>query len=244
MLKRVYEPSSSGGRLALSAHVFLMRGEQVLLTRRGPDVPYAPGLWHAGVAGKVEQGEDIVTAAVRESDEELGIGVAAADLEFGHVVHSQESQREWVHVFFVCREWSGTPVNREPHKHTEIGWWPAHQLPPGTVDYCAWALRHLLVGQAFSQHHTATAYPTERTVAEAAPVAEPGDASSPASLDRVLSDIARERRRQQDVYGVRRLASCTDEDLYAELIRAGAVLVRWAQIIEDRGVHPAADGSD
>ncbi|WP_121185281.1 NUDIX domain-containing protein [Nocardiopsis sp. Huas11] len=148
---------SDGGHAALSAHVFLVRGERVLMTRRGPDVPYAPGLWHAGVAGKAAPGEDVVAAAVRESAEELGIGVAAADLEFAHVVHSHESLPEWVHFFFVCRAWSGTPVNREPDKHTEIAWWPARELPPDTVDYCAQAVRHLLAGEAFSRHRPATA---------------------------------------------------------------------------------------
>lgn len=207
MVKRVYETLSVGEHAVLSVHVLLMRAGQVLLTRRSPDALYAPGLWHAGVAGKVAPGEDIVAAALREAREELGLDLLAADLEFAHLVHSHENQRQaWVHAFFLCRSWSGTPCNREPHKHTEIAWWPAHKPPQGMVGYCAQALGYLLAGEAFSQHR-ATAYPVS-------PAPEPrgaqlGDAGLPGSLHRVLSDIADERRRQQTVYGPQRLPSGT-----------------------------------
>ncbi|OLT25320.1 hypothetical protein BJF83_23245 [Nocardiopsis sp. CNR-923] len=147
-----------------------------------------------------------MAAALRETIEELGLDLQPADLEFGHIVHSQETpQREWIHVFFLCRRWSGNPVNREPHKHSEIRWWPAHQPPQDTVDYCAQALRHLLVGEAFSQHHTATTYPARSTPTSQEAVL--GDAGLPGSLHRVLSDIADERLRQQTVYGVQQMPS-------------------------------------
>lgn len=139
------------GEAALSVQVFPVREGRILLTRRGPDLPYAPGLWHAGVAGKVEPGEDVVTAALRESAEELDIGVSADDLRFVHVVHDGRGPRGWVHFFFLCHEWTGVPRNREPHKHDEIRWWSPDEPPVDMVDYCAAALRRILAGEVFSR---------------------------------------------------------------------------------------------
>ncbi|MBB6119516.1 NUDIX hydrolase [Nocardiopsis algeriensis] len=143
---------------ALSTHVFLLRGGEVLLTRRAPGAAYAPGLWHAGMAGKVDPGEDVAAATVRECAEELGVRVRPGDLEFAHVMHSQEGAG-WVHFFFTCTRWDGTPANLEPRKHTEIAWFPTGRLPEDMVAYCRQALVHTLAGEPFSQHRTRTPFP-------------------------------------------------------------------------------------
>ncbi|OOC53552.1 hypothetical protein NOSIN_06830 [Nocardiopsis sinuspersici] len=86
------------------------------------------------------------------------------------MIHSQESpHRDWVHFFFVCRLWSGTPVNNEPHKHTEIRWWPVREPPPDTVDYCAQALGHLSAGVRFSRHRIRTTRPMVSAPAQNTP---------------------------------------------------------------------------
>jgi 8-oxo-dGTP pyrophosphatase MutT (NUDIX family) len=139
----------------LSAHVFLLDGGRVLLVRRSAAAAFAPNLWHASAAGKVEPGEDVVAAATRECSEELGVRVEPGDLEFSHVMHSQEGSG-WVHFFFVCGSWDGPITNAEPHKHTDMEWFPAHRPPEDTVEYCARALAHGLTGRRFSQHRTPT----------------------------------------------------------------------------------------
>jgi 8-oxo-dGTP pyrophosphatase MutT (NUDIX family) len=158
----------------LSAHVFLLDGGRVLLVRRSAEAAFAPNLWHASAAGKVEPGEDVVAAATRECSEELGVRVEPGDLEFSHVMHSQEGSG-WVHFFFVCGSWDGPITNAEPHKHTDMEWFPAHRPPEDTVEYCARALAHGLTGRRFSQHRTRTPFPARHRSAHGEPAL--GDAA-------------------------------------------------------------------
>ncbi|MEU0236674.1 NUDIX domain-containing protein [Nocardiopsis sp. NPDC006198] len=237
MVKRVFEKNSGPAAPSLSAHVLLLRGGKVLLARRSPDAAYAPGLWHAGAAGKVDPGEDVVSAAVRECGEELGVRVEPPDLEFAHVVHSQEGA-EWVHFFFVCRRWDGAVANREPHKHTEVAWFPAHRLPEGTVGYCAQALAHALTGERFSQHRTRTPFPARRPAG--AEEAVLGDAGVAGSLALLLEGVAEERRRQQTLFGVQRLSPGTGPEhgeqagrARARVDRAGAAPTWWDLAFEE-----------
>jgi len=63
--------------------VFLRRGGRVLLLEGGPKKWFA-GLLN-GVGGSVEAGEDVMSAALRECEEETGLRPAALDL--AAVVH-------------------------------------------------------------------------------------------------------------------------------------------------------------
>lgn len=55
-----------------SAHVVVIQSGRILLLRRGPTAPWAPGKWGLP-GGYVEPGETPAQAAVRELAEEAGI---------------------------------------------------------------------------------------------------------------------------------------------------------------------------
>lgn len=96
--------------------IFLRRGESVLLMRGGPARSWA-GLYN-GVGGHIEKGEDPLTAALRELQEECGLqarlslcgilindtggplGVAVfiftGETQLEEVQSSEEGQAEWV----------------------------------------------------------------------------------------------------------------------------------------------------
>lgn len=237
MAKQPFENHGGPTTPSLSAHVLLLDDGRVLMVRRAPDNAYAPGLWHASVAGKVEEGEDVVTAAVRECEEELDVRVRPSDLEFAHVLHSHEGDG-WVHFFFVCRSWDGAVTNREPHKHAQLAWFPAHQLPLDTVGYCAQAIAHFLLGDSFSHHQTPAPFPVrQRPGVQEALL---GDAGAAGSLDRLLEEIAQERRRQQGLYGIQHLPSGTGPEHSAQAAQAkarvdqvGADLTWWDLAYEE-----------
>ncbi|MDQ1130605.1 8-oxo-dGTP diphosphatase [Microbacterium sp. SORGH_AS_0888] len=82
-----------------------------------------------GIGGKVEQGESVSAAAVREVREETTLTVSAADLtpvgslDYYFPARTQFSQRSHV---FVCRTFRGRPVETE-----EIvpAWFPVAEVP-------------------------------------------------------------------------------------------------------------------
>ncbi len=94
--------------------LFLLREDEILLAMKkrgfGADK-------YNGVGGKVDAGETIEQAAIRECQEEIGVTPQGlkrvAKLDFAFSKKGQEPQPEWeVNVFF-CRSWKGTPTETE-----------------------------------------------------------------------------------------------------------------------------------
>ncbi len=92
---------------------FLRRGDEILLAmkKRG----FGEGKWN-GVGGKVQEGETVEQATVREAQEEIGVDIAETDLEKVAEIDFRFPDKEgwdmYVHVFFV-HTWSGDPVESE-----------------------------------------------------------------------------------------------------------------------------------
>jgi ADP-ribose pyrophosphatase YjhB (NUDIX family) len=115
-------------------------------------------MWHLP-SGHLEAGESVVDTAVREAREEIGVAVRPEDLTFAHVSHLAP---ERVNVFFVAEKWAGEPYNAEPHKCSEIAWWPLRELPPGMLGYPAAAIAAILGGEAFGLREWSTEWSTDR----------------------------------------------------------------------------------
>lgn len=108
------------------------RGE-ILLAQR-PAHKNMGGLWEFA-GGKIEAGESPEAALMRELQEELGIVVAAEDLQpLTFVSHDYEK----FHLLMLCyilREWQGTPTAKE---HSALAWVTPDKLsdypmPPADV---------------------------------------------------------------------------------------------------------------
>ena len=94
----------------VSAALIDARG-QVLLQQR-PKGKAMAGLWEFP-GGKIQSGETPEAALCRELEEELGVVVAASDLEaFGFASHRYETFHILL-LLYLCRRWQGTPVARE-----------------------------------------------------------------------------------------------------------------------------------
>ena len=106
---------------------------QVLLQLRR-NTGYMDGHWACGASGHVEAAESVLETAVRETDEELGIGVEAKDLDALTAMHRTNdlggaALEQRVDLFFTLRSWEGAPAVREPSKNAGLRWFPLTGLP-------------------------------------------------------------------------------------------------------------------
>ena len=106
---------------------------QVLLQLRR-NTGYMDGHWACGASGHVEAAESALETAVRETDEELGIGVEAKDLSALTAMHRTNdlggaALEQRIDLFFTLRAWEGTPAVREPSKNAGLRWFPLTDLP-------------------------------------------------------------------------------------------------------------------
>ena len=81
---------------------------RVLVQQRAPGKPMA-GLWEFP-GGKIEQGELLEAALVRELSEELGIATETACLApAGFGTATAEDGRQLLLLLYICRKWQGIP---------------------------------------------------------------------------------------------------------------------------------------
>ncbi len=107
--------------------------------------------------GHVHPREQIHLAAIRETEEETGITVRPEDLVLAHVVQrnkADENMNDRMDFYFMAMQWRGSPVNKEPELHDEIGWFPKNNLPPHMVDFIGAACTSILAGKNFSTFPT------------------------------------------------------------------------------------------
>ena len=130
-------------RLLSAVHLFLLRDDKVLLLRR-LNTGYEDGNYSV-VAGHLDGGEEVVTAAIREAREEAGIVLAPGDMQVVGVMH-RNAEQERVDFFVVSRSWSGNIVNVEPDKCDDLAWFDLDHLPANTVTYVRRALELVKAG--------------------------------------------------------------------------------------------------
>ena len=87
----------------------------------------------------MEEGESVTAGLVREAAEEIGVVVAAADLNFLHAMHHHTNEGR-VALFFETWEWTGEIRNNEPNKCSGWLWFDLRTLPRSVVPYLAQAL--------------------------------------------------------------------------------------------------------
>ena len=100
------------------------RAGRVLVQRRPAGKQHA-GLWEFP-GGKVEPGETLAAAAVREIDEELGVVLHAASLEPVSFAESGGAGGGIVLMLFMARAWRGVPECRDADALAWVapGRWP------------------------------------------------------------------------------------------------------------------------
>ncbi len=94
--------------------------------------------WHNGkyacAGGSVDGGESVTHAMIREAWEELGIGIASADLATVHALHVRDGEHEeFISFFMEATAWSGEPRIMEPDKCSNAAWFRIDALPMNII---------------------------------------------------------------------------------------------------------------
>jgi 8-oxo-dGTP pyrophosphatase MutT (NUDIX family) len=134
----------------VDAHVILRRDGKILLLRRAGNV-YATGQLCLP-SGHLEEGENILQAAVRETREETGIALDPATLRFALSIHQRNPGTTHTRLGFVfeAESWHGEPVINEPAKCSGIVWADPSRPPADTVEYTNAVLQAIDSGAMFA----------------------------------------------------------------------------------------------
>ena len=132
----------------VDVHLILLRNGRLLLAERA-NTGFADGLLNLP-SGKLDPGEDLRAAVIREAREEIGLDLAPGAVRLVCVVHYRLAGHEpRIGCFFVADDWTGEPVNAEPHKCAGLTWADPQDLPPRTVEYCAAGIHAYLDGVSY-----------------------------------------------------------------------------------------------
>jgi 8-oxo-dGTP diphosphatase len=137
-------------RLIPAVYLILRRGSEVLLLERA-NTGYQDGNYSV-VAGHMDGDELGTTAMIREAKEEAGIELTADDLNFVHLVHrlNRETGDERVDVFYEAYNWAGDISNVEPHKCSDLSWFPIDDLPDNMIPL----IRNVLTSVKNKEHYS------------------------------------------------------------------------------------------
>jgi 8-oxo-dGTP diphosphatase len=123
-------------------------GGRVLLGRRD-GTGYGAGLWGLP-GGRVERGEALADAAVREVWEEMGLQVSAEALTFIGVSRYDVGGTQGSDFLYLARDWSGEPLPLE--QTSEVGWFDPAHVPADSLPWLGGVLAaHLLNGGVLSE---------------------------------------------------------------------------------------------
>lgn len=140
-------------KLAAYVGIILIHNNQVVLVQRYA-TDWMGGYWNFP-GGLVEQHETILQAAIRETEEEVGVTVDPKDFTLVHVIHvhaNGQNTKDIMGFYFMARSWKGTPVNNEPDHHSALGWFDINVLPSPITDHALLALKGLKTDTMYSEH--------------------------------------------------------------------------------------------
>ena len=124
---------SSPERFKVPVGIFIMlRKENKVLLQLRQNCSFS-GYW-GFVGGHLDGNEQIVSAAIREAKEEVGVDISPENLNLKTICHSNKG-KEYLQFYFECYKWSGEIENKEPHKCERLEWCNWNEVPQNTCPY-------------------------------------------------------------------------------------------------------------
>ncbi len=117
---------------SLGVQAVIVNGASVLLLQRS-NTGYCDGLYGLP-SGCIEAGETPLDALCREVFEETGLLPLVPQL-LSTLETVNDDGTPWFHYIFCVRAWLGDIMNCEPHKCSDLRFYPVQQLPPNIIPY-------------------------------------------------------------------------------------------------------------
>jgi len=139
-----------------AAMVYLLRQKngqtQVLLQQRG-GVIFGAGLWEASAAGHVDEGESMTACAIRETNEEIGVGFDKLDIVFTSIIHANlgDPYTPYYNGHFFVDKFRGEPKICECDKCNCLKWFDIKSLPPNMFSDRREAIQNFLDKKSYSE---------------------------------------------------------------------------------------------
>ena len=132
----------------ITAVMILFRKDNNILLSRRFNTGHEDGNYSV-VAGHVEVNESVLSAAIREAKEEVGVNVLKEHLRLVTTMH--HGKTNYVDFYFEVTKWSGEITNTEPDKCDDLRWFPIDELPENTIPYIRQAIECYQKGELYSE---------------------------------------------------------------------------------------------
>ena len=108
--------------------IILRHGSYYLFLKRSGKSRNWPLHWTIP-GGKIENHEDPLDCAIRETAEEVGVTIEKSDIRAETIVHATYIDGEKTAYLYLVDTWEGMPDNLEPGLHDDFAWRTLDELP-------------------------------------------------------------------------------------------------------------------
>ena len=143
-------PTKDRFKLVPAVYLILINENNEVLLHQRKNSGYMDGMYSM-VAGHLDGGEPARIGMIREAKEEAGIDIEPEDLQVTCTMHRMSTDSERVDFFMVCRKWRGEVCNTEPHKCSDLRFFPVDKLPENTIPYVKQAIYNSFNGITFCE---------------------------------------------------------------------------------------------
>ncbi|MDD2486813.1 MAG: NUDIX domain-containing protein [Candidatus Gracilibacteria bacterium] len=137
--------------LPVAVSIFLLNDKKQVLLIKRKNTSFMDGYWGLP-GGRLQEGESISSACIREAKEEVGVNVLKDDLEGPLSINFSDGKKEKMYFVFLTKKWQSDPINLEEDKCEKIEWFHINGLPEKIIPHLPVALEYLLAGKNYLEY--------------------------------------------------------------------------------------------
>ena len=132
----------------LAVHLIFIKDNRVLLQKR-KNCSFSGMFSLPG--GHIDGNERIISGAIREAEEEIGLKLKHKDLKLGTIFHTNYGNNEYIQFYYICRNWDGEIINKEPERCERLEFFELDNLPEETLPIIKIGIHNALNNISFAE---------------------------------------------------------------------------------------------